>query len=48
MKHTLEVVKRMSKAGKEYFVLVITFENGYKFETFLNNEQAFIITNVCK
>lgn len=48
MKHTITVEKRTSKAGKEYYVLVITWENGYKFETFLNNEQSFIIMNVCK
>lgn len=37
------IVEKNSKAGKPYKVLQITFPNGYIFETFLNNEQAFII-----
>lgn len=37
---------RTSKAGKPYTVLVIVFENGYKLETFLNNEQNFILRDV--
>ena len=31
------------KTGKPYKVLVLKFENGYIMETFLNNEQAFIL-----
>lgn len=39
--------KRLSKkSGKEYVVLVIEFENGYKLETFLTNEQNFILADV--
>ena len=37
------IVERTSKAGKLYKVLQITFPNGYVFETFLNNEQSYII-----
>lgn len=37
------IVEKTSKAGKPYKVLLISFPNGYVFETFLNNEQSFII-----
>ena len=37
------IVERTSKAGRLYKVLQITFPNGYVFETFLNNEQSYII-----
>lgn len=37
---------RTSKTGKPYNVLIIHFENGYQFESFLNNEQAFILKDV--
>lgn len=37
------IVERTSKVGKLYKVLQITFPNGYVFETFLNNEQSYII-----
>lgn len=37
------IVEKTSKAGKPYKVLQITFPNGYVFETFLNNEQSYII-----
>lgn len=37
---------RTSKAGRPYNVLVIVFENGYRFEAFLNNEQAFILNDL--
>lgn len=39
----IAVEEKTSKAGKPYNVLVITFNNGYVFETFLNNEQTFCI-----
>lgn len=39
--------KRVSKkTGKDYVVLVLEFENGYKFESFLTNEQDFILRDV--
>ena len=38
-----EVVEKVSKAGKPYKVLKVTFANGYVFETYLNNEQSYII-----
>ena len=34
------------KSGNSYEVIVFVFENGYKFESFLNNEQAFILHEV--
>ena len=37
------IVEKTSKAGKPYKVLQITFPNGYVFETYLNNEQSYII-----
>lgn len=44
MNYKIEVQERVSaKSGKSYKVLVITFANGYVFETFLNNEQAFCL-----
>lgn len=39
----VSIEKRTSKAGKDYHVLVVRFKNGYKFESFLNNDQYFII-----
>lgn len=39
------VEKRFSKrTGNVYQVLVMKFENGYKMDTFLNNEQFYIIS----
>lgn len=39
--------KRVSKkTGSEYEVLVIVFENDYKLEVFLNNEQQFILHSI--
>ena len=35
-----------NKKGTEYQVLVLIFENGYKMDVFLTNEQIFIISNV--
>lgn len=37
---------RISKAGNQYQVLCIVFENGYKYENFLSNEQQYILTDV--
>lgn len=34
------------KKGTEYQVLVLLFENGYKLDTFLSNEQLFIIKDI--
>lgn len=34
------------KKGTEYEVLVLVFENGYKMDTFLTNEQLFIIRDI--
>lgn len=35
-----------SKTGKKYSVLVATFNNGYTLETFLNQEQLFILNSI--
>lgn len=37
---------RTSKAGKQYQMLVTVFENGYVLETFLSNEQQYILAAV--
>lgn len=37
-----------SKTNRPYQVLVISFENGYKLEQFLNNEQKFIIESIAQ
>lgn len=34
------------KTGNAYQVIVIVFENGYHLETFLNNEQQYILANI--
>lgn len=46
MKYRLSIVENVSKNGKPYKQLVIEFENGYKFTTFLNNEQHFILSQL--
>lgn len=38
--------ERVSKAGKSYQVLCVVFENGYKYENFLSNEQVYILSDV--
>lgn len=38
--------RRTSKAGREYWMLVIQFENGYKLEQFMSNEQQIILAAV--
>ena len=35
-----------AKTGNSYQVLVLEFDNGYKLEQFLSNEQQFILSNV--
>lgn len=34
------------KSGNKYQMLVVVFANGYKLETFLNNEQQYILNEV--
>lgn len=42
-----EVVKRVSKSGNEYSVVRITFPSAnYVFESFLNNEQTYILEGI--
>ena len=38
--------ERVSKKGNSYQVIVFVFENGYKLESFLNNEQQYILADV--
>ena len=38
--------ERTSKAGNAYQVLCVVFENGYKYESFLSNEQQYILAEV--
>lgn len=38
--------RKSTKSGKDYTVLVLCFENGYKLDTFLTNEQNFILKDV--
>lgn len=38
--------ERTSKKGNQYQVIVFEFENGYKMESFLNNEQQYILADV--
>lgn len=39
-------VSRISKAGNSYQVLVVEFTNGYIFESFISNEQAFCMSSL--
>lgn len=32
-----------NKSGKIYQVLIVVFPNGYRFESFLNNDQQFLL-----
>lgn len=36
--------KKISKEGKEYEVLIITFPNGYEKKVFLENAEKFLIS----
>lgn len=38
--------RRSTKSNKDYSVLVVEFKNGYKQESFLNNEQMFILNSM--
>lgn len=40
-----EIVQRTSKNGNLYHMIVLTFENGYTCELFVNNEQYFCIVH---
>lgn len=46
MKYRITINDKMSKNGNPYHTLCIEFESGYKFETFLNNEQYFIMSQL--
>lgn len=38
--------RKSQKSNKDYSVLTLLFKNGYKHETFLNNEQLFILGQI--
>ncbi len=38
-----KIVKKVSKAGNDYYNIQLLFANGYTCELFINNEQKFII-----
>lgn len=40
------IVEKTSKAGKPYYMLSLRFNTGYVYETFLNNEQYFILSGL--
>lgn len=41
------VERRLSKkSGSEYEVLVLEFENGFKMDVFMTNEQKFILSTI--
>ena len=42
----VSLVTKKSKAGNDYQMLAITFNNGYVFETFAKAEQLFIINSL--
>lgn len=39
-------VQRVSKTGKPYEMLILTFDNGYIMEVFLSAEQSFILQDI--
>lgn len=39
----VSLVTRKSKAGNDYTVLRVTFENGYHIDNFLTQDQLFIV-----
>ena len=40
------LVKKISKENKPYFRLMLVFTNGYVYETYLTNEQLFILSQI--
>lgn len=42
----VSLVTKKSKAGTDYQMLAVTFVNGYVLETFLKQEQLFIINSM--
>lgn len=42
----VSLVTKKSKLGNDYTVLQVVFQNGYKFESFLKDEQLFIINSM--
>lgn len=43
-----ELVTKISKAGNDYKVLEITFENGYKKTVFLDSAELFVVEQLVK
>ena len=48
LKVKVEIVEKVSKSGNVYYVLKLTFDNGYQIENFLDKRDMIIITNHLK
>ena len=42
----VSLVTKKSKAGNDYHVIRVTFNNGYTVDNFVNQDQLFIIKSV--
>lgn len=40
----VKVEERVSQKGNKYYWMTVIFDNGYKYETFVSNEVAYIVT----
>lgn len=38
--------EKVSQKGNKYTVMVIVFPNGYKYESYVSNEQIFILNHM--
>ena len=38
--------KKVSKSGKEYFVLIIKFANGYEKQVFLDSAEIYLLNSI--
>lgn len=43
---SVSLVTKKSKAGNDYQMLQVVFQNGYKYEAFVKDEQLFIINSM--
>lgn len=46
VKECYREIGKSKKNGMEYQMLVIVFENGYVYKTFINDEQKFILKDI--
>lgn len=46
VKNVSLVRKRSSRTGNEYTQFEVEFTSGYKYSTFLNSEQLYILSNL--